>query len=441
MQRKAILQKRITNLSRAEALEGEKYWLRRMQRDSFAAEYDICQSNGKNVGKSSRLARLAPFLATDGLLRVGGRLQNAELVYDEKHPVILPAESRITRLIIERTHRNLLHGGPQVTAQELRKHFWLVGGRNQIRTTIHKCMICERFRGKLADQKMAALVPDRTHPGKPFRVVSIDYCGPFDVNRYSGKCGSKIKCYVAVFVCMWSRAMHFEVVSDLSADGFVDAYQRFAARRGHCVKIISDNATTFVGAKRKIDTIRKLIEEGVEQGHFRGMGIEWKFIAPRAPWQGGSHEAAVKLLKYHLRREMMGRSFSITEFSSLIIRIEGCVNSRPLGTITEDATNELILTPMHLLIGSDPNYATVEADVTDRKSFATKWQVIQQAHQMFWRKWQAGYLNHLQMRTKQRFPERNLQVGDIVLVKEDAAPPQEWSMGKIEAVFPCLRQP
>lgn len=136
--------------------------------------------------------------------------------------------------------------------------------------------------------------------------------------------------------------MHFEVVSDLSADGFVDAYQRFAARRGHWVKIISDNATTFVGAKRKIDTIWKLIEEGAEQGHFRGTGVEWKFIAPRAPWQGGSHEAAAKLLKYHLRREMMGRSFSITEFSSLIIRIEGCVNSRPLGTITEDATNELI---------------------------------------------------------------------------------------------------
>lgn len=159
--------------------------------------------------------------------------------------------------------------------------------------------------------------------------------------------------------------------------------------------------------------------------------MEWKFIAPRAPWQGGSREAAVKLLKHHLRRELCHRSFSITEFGSLITRIEACVNSRPLGTVTENATDEIALTPMHLLIGSSPNQTTVDDDVIDRNTFANKWQVIQQTQLMFWKKWQLAYLNHLQMRSKQRSPHRNLQVDDLVLVKDE-----QWPMGKIEAVFP-----
>lgn len=199
-------------------------------------------------------------------------------------------------------------------------------------------------------------MPERVSPSRPFKVVGVDYCGPFEVNRYSGKCGSKIKCYVAVFICMWFRAVHFEVVNDLSADGFIDAYQRFAARRGNCSKIIWDNATTFVGAKARIDAIYKTIEEASQRTIFRDNRMEWQFIAPRAPWQGGSHEAAVKLFKHHLRREMLSRSLSITEMATLVTHIAGCVNSRPLGGLTEDATDAIALTPMHLLIGSDPSY-------------------------------------------------------------------------------------
>lgn len=154
MRPQEVIRKRITELTRKEMIDGENYWWQRVQQNTFATEYAICEEKGDQLPKSSRLARLSPFLAGDGLLRVGGRLQHAHLTYDEKFPVILPAENRITQLLIERTHRILLHGGPQVTAQELRKHYWIIGGRNKVRGVIYRCVVCNRFRGKTADQQL-----------------------------------------------------------------------------------------------------------------------------------------------------------------------------------------------------------------------------------------------------------------------------------------------
>lgn len=101
MVRRRLIQKCITQLTRSELTEGEMFWMRWAQRVAFADEIASCEME-KPIAAHSRLSRLAPFRHEDGALRVGGRLQQANLSYDEMFPVILPAKDALVRLLIVR---------------------------------------------------------------------------------------------------------------------------------------------------------------------------------------------------------------------------------------------------------------------------------------------------------------------------------------------------
>lgn len=186
---------------------------------------------------------------------------------------------------------------------------------------------------------MAPMVPARVQPShRAFEIVSIDYAGPFVLKRWHDRCRTTIEGYVCVFICMSTRAIHLEVVEGLTTEAFIDAYQKFAARRSHPRKIISDNAKTFVSAKRQLNEMLEIWKKCSRLSAFTSRGIDWQFIMPRSPSQGGSHEAAVKLFKTHFNRVARNAQLSVRQFESLVIRIEGCLNSRPLGALTEDAS-------------------------------------------------------------------------------------------------------
>ena len=96
---------------------------------------------------------------------------------------------------------------------------------------------------------------------------------------------------------MATRTIHLKLVLDLTTDAFIDAYERFAARRGHCRSIRSDNAKTYVGAKNKLDHVLEVWNRCAHASVMVSRGIDWHFIMPRPPSQGGSHDVAVKLFK------------------------------------------------------------------------------------------------------------------------------------------------
>jgi hypothetical protein len=92
------------------------------------------------------------------------------------------------------------------------------------------------------------------------------------------------------------------LVSDLTADTFLDALKRFVSRHGTVKSIISDNATNFIKANKDLidlhqffqnfEISRKLVTT------LSNENIQWKFIPPRTPNFGG-FEAGVKSVKYH----------------------------------------------------------------------------------------------------------------------------------------------
>lgn len=191
------------------ASNAENIWFIKIQALEFTDEVKALQ-NGKNLKKSSKLLSAAPFLDSNGVLRVGGRLINANISYDEKHPIILSGKHFVTKMIIDMHHLNKGRCGVQLTTRSVCERYWIIGGRNAIRHVVFNCVTCPRYRKEAASQqKMAPLFESRVNVDRPFSHVSLDYCGPFEVKRYAGRCKTTIKVYVAVclleqFICKWS---------------------------------------------------------------------------------------------------------------------------------------------------------------------------------------------------------------------------------------------
>lgn len=125
------------------------------------------------------------------------------------------------------------------------------------------------------------------------------------------------------------------------------------------------------------------------------------------------------------------------ELYTVIVQVEACLNSRPLTPLSNDPYDYAPLTPGHFLIG-DSLMALPQHDVTNiHENRLDRYQRTQHCLQQFWQRWSKEYLSNLQVRTKWRFEKAgNVNVGELVLIKEDKTPPQKWSMSRIIELHP-----
>lgn len=336
-------------------------------------------------------------------------------------------------------HHTSLHGGPQLTRSILLRRVWIVRAQSLVKSVIHKCVRCARFRGTTVTQQLGQLPTDRVHPGRPFRSTGVDYAGPISLRTTKGRGHKSVKGYICVFVCLWSKAIHLEAVSDLTSNAFIAAFQRFTARRGHCDTLLSDNGTNFRGADRELRALFRAASEFYVEcaANLANNKTNWKFIPPSAPHFGGLWEAGVKSDKFHLRRIIGDYTLTYEELSTLLAQIEACLNSRPLYSLSNDPSDLSALTPGHLLIGESliniPEPSRLEAT---SGQLVSRWIQVSQMRDHFWDRWSREYVHSLQQLPKWRRTSPNLTVGMLVILKDELQPPTKWAMARIIEVYP-----
>ena len=207
-----------------------------------------------------------------------GRLSNADLSYRAKFPVFTPARHYLTDLIIIECHAKVCHNGLRDTlVSQVRTKFWIIKGRQRVKSVIHNCVTCKRHERKGYQIPPTAALPDfRVTPSAPFDQTACDLAGPLFC-KTSGEDPSN-KCHIALFTCCATRSVHLKLVADLTAECFIRCFRRFSARRGLQTRIVSDNARTFKTADRKLAALFDLPDV---QNYLLNQHIKWRYNLPK----------------------------------------------------------------------------------------------------------------------------------------------------------------
>ena len=373
-----------------------------------------------------------------GVLRVGGRLNNSGLSEEEKHPVILSSKDRLTLLIFTHLHLKLGHGGPTAMMSMAGGRFYVSGARRLARSICSKCIICRRASAKAGSQFMGQLPPSRFNPQFVFFETGVDYAGPFITLAGHTRRPVELKTYLAIFVCFHTKAVHLELVRDATTKSFIACLTRFCARRGLPMTIHSDHGSNFMGARHQLSELYDVInkEENAIHSYLLDQRVNWDVIPVRAPHFGGLWKAAVKAAKYHLKRLVGNQRLKYDELETVIISVEACLNSRPLGAMTSHPIDGVCpLTPGHFLVGrAMRSYPVTQVDASPTP--LQRWLHCQKIVQSFWKRWSGEYLQQLQKAVKWHKAEKNFQIGDIVLLTDGNIFQQQWSTAKIIETYP-----
>uniref|UniRef100_A0ABD2XQ69 Integrase catalytic domain-containing protein n=1 Tax=Trichogramma kaykai TaxID=54128 RepID=A0ABD2XQ69_9HYME len=362
-----------------------KRWILYVQGLHFARDIGALRRKA-DLPRNSLLLRFNPYIDHENLLRIGGRLQNSNLSLDERSPYVLPHNSFLSLLLARDAHSRSLHGGTQMTLSRLRRRFWILRGRQLVKSVIHRCLRCWRFQSTPATQLMGDLPVVRVHQCRPFMHTGLDYAGPIHLKCSGGRGLKTFKGYIAIFVCLPTRAVYLDVASGYSAADFLLVYRRFVSRRGICATLYSDCGTNFVGASREL---KRLFNQAQPRQRniahlLANEGTEWKFNPPGAPHFGGIWEAAVKSTKHHLKRVIGEAVLTFEEFSTLLAQIEACLNPRPLQPLTDDPSDLTPLTPAHFFLGTSlstlPEPSTLDVPI----SRLSRMQLLRNMYEQFW---------------------------------------------------------
>ncbi|KAL1454491.1 hypothetical protein WDU94_010734 [Cyamophila willieti] len=415
----------------------ENFILGHVQREHFGIEIDIIKKNGE-CGKTIR--NLIPFL-DNKLLRVGGRLSNSNLSNnDQQHPILLPANHHVTKLIVTHCHLTNFHTGPFLLLAILRRKYWIVGGRNLVRKIVQNCNVCFKFNPKFANPKMGDLPSARVTGLKAFYNTACDFLGPINVVMEKKRGCRSVKVYICLFICLATKALHLEVVTDLSTPSFLNAFKRFISRRGPIKTMLSDNGTNFVGATNHLDEIYSLMNSKEYKLAFSQEmlenRIEWKFNPPLSPHFGGIFEGNVKSFKTHFLKVIGTQLLTYDELLTCTVELEGLLNSRSLCVLSSDPADCRSLTPNHFLNFTDLKHIPAQYVVNENPNRLTRFQLLDRIVQSFWKRWSNEYLTELQVRQKWNSSIKNLEPGVVVVLKQENCPPLMWPMGVITEVFP-----
>ncbi|XP_051160117.1 uncharacterized protein LOC127280858 [Leptopilina boulardi] len=364
-----------------------------------------------------KLSSFRTYVNDDGLYVLKTKIFNRKDSALFLSPVLLD-KHEIVDLLVRETHERYGHSGTQIIMNVLREKFWIISLRRIIRSVIAKCVICQKQKAKRMECESPPLPENRVRDAAIFEVTGVDFAGPI-FSKGGGKC------WICVFTCAVYRAVHFELTSSLSAEGFVECLRRFIARRGRPQYVYSDNGTNFVGtanALEGLDWSKILKRTEIWQ-------IKWRFNPPSAPWWGGWWERLIGILKTILRKVLGKACLSFENLMTSLCDAEIIINSRPLTYVSENSDDLKPLSPM-LFLQEIKESGTPDLDMLDGKKLNKKLIYRKKIFDDLRTRFRQEYLSQLLLKNSKK-EKRNIKIDDIVLIGSDNQKRLDWPLARI----------
>ena len=397
-----------------------EYWIKKAQEEYFPEEL-IFLRNANNNDKliPTLVANLNLFLDDKGMIRSRGRISKClYFKYNVHNPVLLPRESRFTQLFILDSHVKMQHLGIGTTLNYVREQgFWIPKGRMAIKSVLSSCGVCKRYNAlAFKYPKFTNMPKHHMNLVKPFQHVGVDYTGHFWVQ--DNVTAQAVKVYILIFTCLNIRAVHFELVTDMSTKNFLLAFQRFCNTHSIPEYLYSDNAKSFLKGGIMLDNAlssKDFLEE------MEKCNIKHIKIPVYSAWVGSAWERLIRTMKNCLYK-VIGRA-KLTYFDLLtsLSNIQLAMNSRPL-TYRSSSDDLEAITPNSFLklhgnsslILRDNNDVWVEDKETLENTLVIQEEILDN----FKRLWYNEYLLSLREHSRNIYQsnwENRIKVGDVVL--------------------------
>ncbi|XP_006824596.1 uncharacterized protein LOC102806229, partial [Saccoglossus kowalevskii] len=387
-----------TGLITADELKrAEHVWILNVQQQEFRDTIHELKTKHTKLGPI--VQQLGLFIDEEDVLRCGSRIHNAPIEFVTKFPTLLPSNHELTKLIVLKAHSLILHGGVQSTVTQIRQQYWIPRIRQIVRSILRGCVTCRRVEGKAYANPVQAPLPSyRVNKLPAFTITGVDFTGFLLTKAPDGTRG---KAYVCLFTCAVTRAIHLELVPDLSTRTLLHAFRRFAARRSLPSRMLSDNTSTYLSAAEEI---RALVDTPEIREYLATHRVQWTFIP-------------------------------------VVTEIETVLNDRPLTYVSSNLDDNVGLTPNHLLHGRqvtalpyinvsdeeiyDPSY-TQHEEINDR------YKHLSRLHVQFWTRWSTEYLTALRERhTTSGSKHNTIRVGEVVIIHSDIEKRLNWQLGTV----------
>ncbi|XP_021366693.1 uncharacterized protein LOC110459000 [Mizuhopecten yessoensis] len=397
--------------------------IHQVQKDVFRKDFE-CLKKGKPLNKDSSLLSLSPVLNQDNLLCVGGRLRRTAIPVQMKSPILIPGKHHFATLLVRHYHEKVCHQGRHLTEGAVREAgYWIAGGKRLVSSIIHSCVTCRKSRGKLSVQKMSDLPTERLEPVPPFTSVGVDCFGPWQIVTRKTRGGqANSKRWAVLFTCLTSRAVHIEVIEEMSTSSFINALRRFISIRGKGKVFRSDRGTNFVGSMEKLgginvenESVRKCLLED---------GCRWIFNPPPPPHashMGGVWERMIGVTRRIIDALLLdSRRGVLTHevLTTFLAEVTAIVNSRPLVPLSSDPQDPYPLSPSLILTHKSDSVTDIIIPADTRNMYRAHLKMVQCLSDMFWKRWRMEFLQSLQGRRKWHQDQRNFRVSDVVLLRD-----------------------
>ena len=420
------------------SLKAKVLILKEVQYSSFKLEVDSLTSHNP-ISNGSALSSLDLFIDDVGLLRVGGRLRRSSLPFEEKHPIIIPAKHHVTKLLIRHFHESVHHQGRLFTEGAVRQGgYWVISSKRSVSSYIFSCVMCKKLRGRFETQKMSDLPIDRIEQATPFSYVGVDVFGPWQVvSRRTRSSQATAKRWAVLFTCLLIRAVHIEVVDEMSTSAFINALRRFIAIRGKVKVFRSDRGTNFVGATDHIRVDAINVEDKQTTSFFGSSGSIWIFNAPHSSHMGGVWERMIGVSR-RILEAMLSKTLNLTHDVLVTLMLEVCaiINSRPIVPVSSDPDCPEILSPSAILTLKLEHDKQPVDDLSIKDLYKDQWKRVQYLAGQFWIRWRKEFLHSLQLRSKWHCEQNAIKIDDIVLLKDREVARNHWPICRINRIFP-----